>query len=68
MYDLTSFGLYHAVEVNYIATNVCCRKSATTFGDLPDCLCVYIIVPSLRPTKVYVMSFISIVFYNDVVW
>ena len=21
----------------YIATNVCCRKSATTFGDLPDC-------------------------------
>ena len=22
----------------HIATNVCCRKSATTFGDLPDCL------------------------------
>ena len=22
----------------YIATNVCSRKSATTFGDLPDCL------------------------------
>ena len=21
----------------YIATNVCSRKSATTFGDLPDC-------------------------------
>ena len=24
----------------YIATNVCSRKSATTFGDLPDCLCM----------------------------
>ena len=23
----------------YIATNVCSRKSATTFGDLPDCVC-----------------------------
>ena len=22
-----------------IATNVCSRNSATTFGDLPDCLC-----------------------------
>ena len=22
----------------HIATNVCSRKSATTFGDLPDCL------------------------------
>ena len=22
----------------YIATDVCSRKSATTFGDLPDCL------------------------------
>ena len=22
----------------YIATNICSRKSATTFGDLPDCL------------------------------
>ena len=22
----------------YIAINVCSRKSATTFGDLPDCL------------------------------
>ena len=22
----------------YFATNVCCKKSATTFGDLPDCL------------------------------
>ena len=25
-------------ESYYIATNVCSRKSATTFGDLPDCL------------------------------
>ena len=34
-----SFWLYHAVEKSYdIATNVCSRKSATTFGDLPDCL------------------------------
>ena len=22
----------------YIATNVCSRKSATNFGDLPDCI------------------------------
>ena len=25
----------------YIATNVSSRKSATTFGDLPDCLYLY---------------------------
>ena len=28
----------HLKESYYIATNVCSRKSATTFGDLPDCL------------------------------
>ena len=40
MYDLISFWLYHTVEKKsyYIATDVCSRKSATTFGDLPDCL------------------------------
>ena len=26
---------------DYIATNVCSRKSATTFGDLPDCLNIF---------------------------
>ena len=25
-------------KLYHIATNVCSRKSATTFGDLPDCL------------------------------
>ena len=29
----------------HIATNVSSRKSATTFGDLPDCLCARGIVP-----------------------
>ena len=30
-------------QLYYIATNVCSRKSATTFGDLPDCysLCIW---------------------------
>ena len=38
LYDLISFWLYHAaVKKAYIANNICSRKSATTFGDLPDC-------------------------------
>ena len=32
------FDCIMQLKKSYIATNVCSRKSATTFGDLPDCL------------------------------
>ena len=41
--NLISFGLFHAVEVIILyCSSVCSRKSAITFGDLPDCLRVNI--------------------------
>ena len=35
-------------ESYYIATNVCSRKSATTFGDLPDCSGLILCLQSMR--------------------
>ena len=46
------------MESYYIATNVCNRKSATTFGDLPDCsdkglmaCCLIMPFNTLRPRQ-----------------
>ena len=44
-------------ESYYIATNVCSRKSATTFGDLPDWL-VRILMQSL-PTRLILLISIA---------
>ena len=34
---------------NHIATNVCSRKSASTFGDLPDWLCQLLVMVLPNP-------------------
>ena len=38
---------------NHIATNVCSRKCATTFGDLPDCFCFDVVLVCNMLCRIY---------------
>ena len=40
----------------HIATNVCSRKSATTFGDLPDCLWAIVLAMPLIKSAILSLS------------
>ena len=48
-------------ESYYFATNICSRKSATTFGDLPDCY------GFMLPDLVYILSSLFIMNITEMI-